>query len=186
MDRTIITEEMLKNVKSFHGHWCPGLAIGIRASEMALKKLGHSSDEEIVAIAETDFCGVDAVQFLTGCTLGKGNLIIREYGKIAFNFYRRVDGRSFRIILRAPEEYYKGERSYADLVHHEKATIIMQAELEKLFQTDNPIEPIPPAASVKNNLICDTCGEPFMETKARLHNGQILCIPCIERIMLQR
>jgi formylmethanofuran dehydrogenase subunit E len=62
----------------------------------------------------------------------------------------------------------------------------MQAELEKLFQTDNPIEPIPPAASVKSNLICDICGEPFMETKARLHNGQILCIPCIERIMLQR
>lgn len=181
MDRTIIYEEMLDRTIEFHGHWCPGLAIGIRASEKALSELGHSSDEEIVTIAETDFCGVDAVQFLTGCTLGKGNLIIREYGKAAFNFYRRSDGRSFRIILRAPEEFYEGERAFADLAHHEKATIILQAELDRLFITDKPAEPIPPAASIKSNVKCDICGEPFMETKARTIGGKLLCIPCYEK-----
>ncbi len=40
-------------------------------------------------------CGVDAIQVLTGCTYGKGNLIHRDLGKMAFSFYRRTDGKCF-------------------------------------------------------------------------------------------
>ena len=40
----------------------------------------HAADEEIVAIVENDACGVDALQCVTGCTFGKGNLIFRDYG----------------------------------------------------------------------------------------------------------
>jgi len=78
---------------AFHGHWCPGLAVGIRAAEWALREMGRAADEEIVAVVETDMCGVDAIQFLTGCTFGKGNLIHRDWGKNAFSFYRRRDGK---------------------------------------------------------------------------------------------
>lgn len=42
---------------------------------------GRDIDEEMVAIVENDSCAVDAIQVLTGCTLGKGNLIFRDYGK---------------------------------------------------------------------------------------------------------
>ena len=84
---------LVKQATDFHGHWCPGLAIGIRAAEWALKKLGKTPDEEIVAVVETDMCAVDAIQSLTGCTFGKGNLIHRDYGKSAFTFYPRQDGR---------------------------------------------------------------------------------------------
>ncbi len=39
----------------FHGHTCPGLTMGIRAAEIALREIGpHSSDEEVIAIVETD------------------------------------------------------------------------------------------------------------------------------------
>lgn len=63
-------------VVHFHGHLCPGLALEIRAADIALEKIGpHDGDEEVVAIVGTDACGVDGIQFLTGCTLGKGNLI---------------------------------------------------------------------------------------------------------------
>ena len=72
---------LVKQATDFHGHWCPGLAIGIRAAEWALKELGKAPDEEIVAVVETDMCGVDAIQSLTGCTFGKGNLIHKDYGK---------------------------------------------------------------------------------------------------------
>lgn len=42
-------------VRRFHGHMCPGLAIGIRAAEAALDQIGpHAEDEEVVAIVETD------------------------------------------------------------------------------------------------------------------------------------
>jgi hypothetical protein len=32
--------------------WCPGLAIGIRAAEFALKEIGKGPDEEIVAVVD--------------------------------------------------------------------------------------------------------------------------------------
>ena len=72
-----------KGLISFHGHSCPGLAIGYRMSNAALSFLSDSraKDEEIVAIVENDACGVDALQCLSGCTFGKGNLIFKDYGK---------------------------------------------------------------------------------------------------------
>ncbi|MGD8916559.1 MAG: FmdE family protein, partial [Syntrophobacterales bacterium] len=73
MEQKYINEEMVEKTVAFHGHMCPGLAVGIRAAEVALREIGpHAQDEEVVAVVETDMCGVDAIQFLTGCTFGKG------------------------------------------------------------------------------------------------------------------
>jgi formylmethanofuran dehydrogenase subunit E len=50
-----MNNETIKKVQEFHGHMCPGLAIGIRAAEAALELIGpHSKDEEVVAVVETD------------------------------------------------------------------------------------------------------------------------------------
>src|SRR4030066_311273 len=95
-----ISKELIEKTITFHGHSCPGLAIGIRAAELALQKLGHPEQSDLVAVVETDMCGVDAIQFLTGCTFGKGNLIHKDYGKMAFNFYdRNKDEGHFPVIL---------------------------------------------------------------------------------------
>ncbi len=92
-------EELLNQIQSFHGHLCSGLAMGIQASQIALDKIGkHAADEEVVAIVETDMCAVDAIQFLTGCTFGKGNLIHRDFGKNAFTFVRRSDNKAIRVL----------------------------------------------------------------------------------------
>ena len=70
---------------------CPGLALGVHAARFALDEIGpHAADEEVVAVTETDMCGVDAVQYLTGCTFGKGNLIHQDHGKNAFTFLPAV------------------------------------------------------------------------------------------------
>ena len=63
-----------------------------------------------MCIAETDACGVDAIQALLSCTVGKGNLIFNLQGKNAFSFYRRSDGKSFRLVLRPTPEKTKDER----------------------------------------------------------------------------
>jgi len=94
----MIDHETVQQIIEFHGHMCPGLAMGIRAAEVALAEIGpHSGDEEVVAIVETDMCSVDAIQFLTGCTFGKGNLIHLDFGKNAYTFVRRSDGRAVRV-----------------------------------------------------------------------------------------
>jgi len=87
------------DVVVFHGHSCPGLALGYRAAMAALEELSlkHSEDEEIVCIVENDSCAVDAVQVITGCTFGKGNLIFKDYGKQVYTFIDRKAGRAIRI-----------------------------------------------------------------------------------------
>lgn len=71
---------------AFHGHACGGLTIGYKAACYAaeLLELDFSGDEQLVCIAENDACGVDAIQALLGCSVGKGNLLFHMRGKQAF------------------------------------------------------------------------------------------------------
>jgi formylmethanofuran dehydrogenase subunit E len=83
---------MIEQTIRFHGHSCPGLAIGMRAAEILLEKFGHAADEEVV---ETDMCAVDAVQFLTGCTFGSEKVTSSTWitGKLHFHFIAARMGR---------------------------------------------------------------------------------------------
>ncbi|MGD8985042.1 MAG: FmdE family protein [Desulfobacteraceae bacterium] len=198
MTMTAIGEELIQQTIKFHGHSCPGLALGIRAAELALAELGRASDEEIVAVVETDMCGVDAVQFLTGCTFGKGNLIHLDYGKNAFTFYRRSDGKGIRIVTKSgtprdqddelsalrkkmlkekltPEEQEKMEKGKAARIER-----IMDADPQDLFEVKPAQGPIPKKARILQSLVCEACGEATMESRTRRFFGQTLCIPCFE------
>ena len=197
--RCRISDELIRETTRFHGHWCPGLAIGIRASEWALAEMGKSGDEELVAVVETDMCGVDAVQYLTGCTFGKGNLIYRDYGKNAFTFYRRRDGKAARLVVR-PGIHGDAQKnlgrlhakmqqeglSLEDEVEWQElrammARRTMNFDLEALFEVKSPDGPVPKKARILASLICEDCGEPVMESRTRRFQGRTLCIPCFEK-----
>ncbi|MFW6115098.1 MAG: FmdE family protein [Thermodesulfobacteriota bacterium] len=198
MSKSSITQEIIQQTISFHGHWCPGLAIGIRAAEWALQEIGKATDEEIVAVVETDMCAVDAVQYLTCCTLGKGNLIHKDYGKNAFTFYRRRDGKAARLVAR-PAIYGDTGPTLArlntkmldqglsedegKLWQKTRAAIskqIMEADLMDLFEIKRPVDPVPKMARILAPMVCESCGETVMETRTRHFGGQLLCIPCFE------
>jgi formylmethanofuran dehydrogenase subunit E len=196
-----LTQDQIDQTISFHGHWCPGLASGIRAAEWALTELcARSRDEELVAVVETDMCGVDAIQFLTGCTFGKGNLIHKDYGKNAFTFYRRSDGKAARLVAR-PALYGDTQQSLGKLhrkmqthglTDEEKAAWqqnreiitkrIMESGLGDLFEISKPDGPAPQKARILSNLICEKCGESVMESRTRRLQEQTLCIPCFENM----
>lgn len=95
----LLPREYWQRAVAFHGHECPGLAIGFKAVEGVIAEFGLDAsqlpaiDEELVCITENDACCVDAIQSLLGCTFGKANLIPRLHGKMAFSFYvRDTDG----------------------------------------------------------------------------------------------
>lgn len=90
-----------KETAQFHGHECPGLAMGYRMATAAMEALAstRSEDEEIVAITENNACGVDALQCISGCTAGKGNLIFRDYGKQAYTLYSRQSRKGVRAVF---------------------------------------------------------------------------------------
>jgi formylmethanofuran dehydrogenase subunit E len=185
-----------QDVVKFHGHTCPGLALGYRVAKLILKELGQrSTDEEIVAIVENNSCAVDAVQVMTGCTFGKGNLIFRDYGKQVYTFIRRSSGRGIRISVEwtPPEEteeekkmwsrYSIGDRTrkVVESVHKRKAgkvAFILNAKDSELLKVRKGRMKLPGEAEIYRSIPCSSCGERVMETRARVKDGRIVCIPC--------
>ncbi|MCB2225040.1 MAG: TraR/DksA C4-type zinc finger protein [Desulfarculaceae bacterium] len=193
-----LTPAQVERAIDFHGHWCPGLAIGLRAGEYVVNEMGRAEDEEIVALVETDMCAVDAIQALTGCTFGKGNLKFIDNGKLAFTFYRRSDGSGVRLVFDAgrlggPEsEFTKLNQQLAQGVispedkkrlmalREERSSDIMDAPLGELFEVKEPMVPMPHQARLLASLKCEECGEAVMESRTRRLEGRTLCIPCYE------
>ncbi len=160
-----------KKCVEFHGHECPGLAIGVRASEAAMEKLNltFSEDEEVVCISENNACGVDAIQVLLGCSIGKGNLIIDLKGKQAFNFYDRKSSKSLRVILKPFEQ---------EIDRKEKQRRILADPLDSLFEFKKPVIPLPKKAEIYQTIPCESCGEGTAEPFIRLKNGEKKCLDC--------
>ena len=196
---TRVASETVEDIVRFHGHMCPGLAMGIRAAEVALREVGpHSSDEEVVAFTETDMCAVDAIQYLTGCTFGKGNLIHLDYGKNAYTFVRRSDGRAVRVSTRpgvfdrSPEHnelsarMREGIATEAEQARYKelranRTAAILRAHEEELYAVEELEDAqIPPMARIHNSVACAGCGEATMETRVRRLEGRELCPACFE------
>ena len=187
------------DVVGFHGHTCPGLAFGYRVALFALKALGErAADEELVAIVENNSCAVDAVQVVTGCTFGKGNLIFKDYGKQVYTFIKRPSGEGVRISVdwtfpetdeekRIWDRYIRGEHfdDVLKAVHNRKARkidMILSAKDDELFKITRGSMDLPDEARIYASLRCAVCGEKVMEPRARVKNGEIVCIPCFEEV----
>lgn len=168
-----MNKELWNKCIEFHGHECPGLAIGFRACEIAVEKMGltFSSDEELVCVTENDACGVDAVQLITGCTLGKGNLIHRDTGKMAFTFFDRRKDNSIRLVLK----HFKDEMSRED-----RKRYILEGPADEVFSIKKPNFKVPKSARIFNTIVCENCGEGVPEHKIRLSNGKKLCLDCAD------
>lgn len=189
---------LIENAIKFHGHQCPGLAIGIRVSEVVLREVGKPArDEEMVAIVETDSCSVDAIQVLTGCTFGKGNLIHNDFGKPVFTFINRENNKAVRISLNKDafemdEEHRslfakvrnktasKAEKDLFMQKHVQKSNEVLDLPEEKLLIIKQ-VDPISvQKARIHDSVDCAVCNEPVMETRVKLLNGEAHCIPCFE------
>ncbi len=182
----------------FHGHICPGLAIGYAAAKAGSKLLGLNvaEDEEIVAFVENNSCAVDAIQVLLGCTFGKGNLIFRDWGKQVFTFLDRNSGRavrlSFKRLPRSEERHVlkkkidTGEASDAEKELWEKLRNqdIMELILsnpDRYFEIRNVHIEMPPYAEIVTTKNCETCGEATVVGRLTKREGRLICIDCVQK-----
>jgi len=188
------TNELIEETIAFHGHSCPGLTIGIRAAELALREIDNPKN--MVAISETDMCGVDAIQFLTNCTYGKGNFLHRDYGKMAFSFYDRTTGKGIRILMKqdAQSDVYSEFRILmkkegtddfsakdSDRLTQLRTLVkeeLMTNDLDDMFSITHLESGVPRPAMILESLICECCGESTMESRTRRMGSKTLCIPC--------
>lgn len=188
-------------VTRFHGHVCPGSAIGYRASEAGLNNLfaGRATDEEIVALVENDSCAVDAVQLVTGCTFGKGNLRFNDFGKQVYTFIKRKNGKAVRVSMKnsfdvnklEPElgslrikvtngDASKEEKEKLGMLMENVSKKILELPLEQIFNVEKVNVDLPEKARIFPSIKCSECGEMVSEHRARFKNKKVVCIPCFE------
>ncbi len=193
-----LNKETIDATIAFHGHTCPGLAIGIRVAELAIEQLDINQSTAPVCMVETDMCAVDAIQFLTGCTFGKGNLIHKDYGKSGFTFFDRNAGKGIRVVFkdeRRPKNTDENdvgtlmqkmadgtatdaEKQQAADLRAARIEDIMGAKLDDLFSIQKIAVPPVRPARILESIQCQSCHEMTMESRIRRFDGKDLCIPC--------
>lgn len=144
--------------------------IGFKAALYAIQLLGieFSPDEQLVCISENDACGVDAIQVVLGCSVGKGNLLIHLKGKQAYSFYNRTNGKSVRLVLR--ETIRKGGLG--------KLEYMKDLQPSELFDVKEVRETLPERARIFQSYPCSICGEMTAEHMLRLAGEQKICPDC--------
>jgi len=144
----------------------------------ALNALGglRAGDEELVAIVENDACGVDALQCLTGCTFGKGNLIFKNYGKQVYTLYRRSSKKGVRVAFAA--------RTVPQGVRQDRAHFIawlLEAPQQEIMTLQNIEMAEPEPARATASVACALCQEAVMKTRTKKMQGKTVCIPCAQK-----
>ena len=164
-------KELWDKCAAFHGHVCGGLTIGYKASLYAIQLLDvqFSEDEDIVCISENDACGVDAIQVILGCSVGKGNLLFRMRGKQAFSFIDRKSGKSVRLVLKNRPLGMSREESFK---------YMQERTPEELFDVKDVKVKLPERARIFNSVNCECCGESTAEHLIRFEAGKNLCLDC--------
>jgi len=185
----------LKKVLEFHGHMCPGVAIGYRLAKAALAALGYSHPDEgdLVTIAESDRCTIDPFQIILGCTLGKGKLYINSTGKQAFSVGCRKSGKAVRVIQlpynysaesddltrrvmagRVTDEEYRQYKT----ARESRIQEILTMPAAELLKVESVSLTLPEKEAIHNSPCCSFCGEQVMEPWTRVREGKIACIRC--------
>jgi len=189
-------DEEFKKAAEFHGHVCPGLALGYRVAKYAKEHYPRSKDEELVAIVENKSCSVDAIQNVLGCTFGKGNLITKDFGKQVFTFYSRDQNKAMRVYFKG--NIFEGLDKFrqksvtcelSEKEHQEFAAMreqaiqkILTAPDEELLSVTEVDIPAPDKARIYPTRRCQECGEGFMEVLGRMANGKVVCKSCYEKM----
>jgi len=196
-------KELLNKMFEFHGHKCWASALGFRAGLLAIEKLGvkRANVKELFVILETGYhhaagCFGDGVQFATGCTAGKGNLIRKPRGKLAFTL---IDPKHWKQIRLCFNPKIREKIANSSFMKKRSAgvppTEISEEEVMEVINLvlDSPVEDVllvgkvgeshfEPPHEVMGLEVCEICGEPVAKAYVRIigsgQNIKKVCIDC--------
>jgi formylmethanofuran dehydrogenase subunit E len=202
----MVSETLLKKAEEFHGHICPFLTLGLRASELAMQKVGlvkaglsESVGEEILAIVECNNCFSDGVQIATGCTFGNNSLIYLDVGKNAVTLVRRGSWRGVRVYVDAEKirsRYFtkealdlfekvvtKREGSRDDIERLREIWSQIGRSMLTIPEEEFKIDAVEVAeierAPIFESVKCAECGELVMSTRIQYVDGRAVCLSCL-------
>ncbi len=180
-------EELLEESTRIHGHICAGQVIGVRMAMAGLREIGISDPrgsqrKSLYVLVEIDRCATDAIQSVTGCSLGKRSLKWLDHGIMAATFVNLSTGKAVRLTCLeeardkadsyAPEmeDKYKKQLEAYKLMPEEELFRIEHVELE-IPECDLPGRPLKRA-------LCEECGDWVQDCREVERNGKTLCRNC--------
>ncbi len=175
--------DLLRDAVAFHGHLCPGQVLGVRMALAGCRALGiaepRSLGKNLVVFVEIDRCATDAIQAVTGCSLGKRTLKHLDYGKMAATFVHVPTGLAVRVAAR--EDAREGAAAYAPGVADPRRAQIAAYQVmpEHELLTLHSVIVLPGWLDrPRVRVACERCGEGVNYGREVVSNGQTLCRPC--------
>jgi formylmethanofuran dehydrogenase subunit E len=182
-------ESLLDESARIHGHLCPGQVLGVRMSLLGLREIGITDPKgrdrkSLIVFVEMDRCATDAVQSVTGCSLGHRTMKFMDYGKMAATFVNLKTGKAVRVLAREdaregaqallpdiPDKHQAQLEAYK--IMPEEALFALQEVTVILRPEDMPGRPL-------RRVPCDACGEHVQDMREIERDGRTLCKPCAE------
>ncbi len=182
-------EKLLEESAKIHGHLCPGQVLGVKMSMIGLREIGiddpkGKNRKNIIVYVEMDRCAADAVQSVTGCSLGHRTMKFMDYGKMAATFVNLKTEKAVRVIARedsrqkAKEYFPEIENKYEAQLQAYK--IMADEDLLDVMEVIVHIRPEDMPGRPMRRIKCDRCNEFIQDMREIQRNGKILCKPCFE------
>ncbi|MBC8207744.1 MAG: formylmethanofuran dehydrogenase subunit E family protein [Desulfobulbaceae bacterium] len=180
-------EVLLERSTAVHGHICAGQVIGVRMSMLGLNAIGIQDPrgldrKKLYVLVEIDRCATDAVQSVTGCSLGKRSMRWIDYGVMAATFVNLDTGRAVRITAR--EESRELANKYCPEIENKYKRQLQAYRVmpeEELFLVEEVHVTIPsedmPGRPLKR-VQCQDCGDWVQDCRDVEQGGKILCRGC--------
>jgi len=185
MDFEALLDESIK----IHGHLCPGQVLGVKMSMLGLREIGIEDPKgkdrkNLIVFVEMDRCATDAVQSVTGCSLGHRTMKFMDYGKMAAAFVNLKTGRAVRVVAKE-ESREKAKKYFPDIDDKYKAQleaykVMPDKELFDVMNVKVEIKPEDLPGRPLRRIPCDICGEYVQDMREVHKSGKTLCRPCAE------
>ncbi|HYA87918.1 MAG TPA: FmdE family protein [Nitrospirota bacterium] len=182
-------EMLLDESVKVHGHLCAGQVLGVRMSMLGLRQIDifdpkGKDKKNVMVFVEMDRCATDAVQSVTGCSLGRRTMKFMDYGKMAATFVNLATNQAVRIFARdesraLAKDYFPeiGNKYQAQL---EAYKIMNDEELFSITQVRVHLRPEDMPGRPMRQVVCALCGEQVQDGREQRRDGMTLCRPCVD------
>ena len=181
-------EKLYQKAGEFHGSICGGIILGVRMACLGCRIIGldepkkPENRKKLMVWVEINRCATDGIQSVTGCSLGKRTLKMKDYGIMAATFLNLESEKAIRISVH-PDSRQKAKSLFPHLtddnhVYLEAYKLMSDEDLftieEVYVDTAGEDMPGPPPSRTK----CQMCGEEVIEGREIKQEGKSLCRHC--------
>ncbi len=180
-------DKLLDISTKIHGHICAGQVIGVRMAIAGLEWIGIDEPKgkdrkKLYVLVEIDRCATDAIQSVTGCSLGKRSLRWVDYGVMAATFVNLENNKAVRVTAKeesrelskkyCPEVMDKYKQQLAAYRVMPLAELFTFQEVEvSLAEEDMPGRPI-------RRVQCEECSDWVQDCREVEKDGKVVCRAC--------